>query len=68
MSMILRDLKGILYSNTGNIQFATVYDIDSDADLESGCSVEYAINHYGNMEVKRIQAYGNELIINLKKE
>lgn len=65
--MKVGDLKGIAYSSTGNIQFATVYDIDSDADLESGCSVEYAIKHYGDMEVKRIQAYGNELIINLKR-
>ena len=52
--MKLKDLSSILYSKTGNIQFAIVYDYENHIDLEHGCSVEYAITHYGDYKVRRI--------------
>ena len=42
---------------------AIVYDTASCKDIESGCSVEYAIKQYGNKEVQQIQADGNYLVI-----
>ena len=54
--MKLKDLKLCLYSPTGEIQRAIVYDYNQNKDLEQGCSVEYAISHYGEYEVKRISS------------
>lgn len=61
--MKLCDLKTILYSSRGSVQFAIVYDIATNADIEAGCSIEYAVEHYGDKEVKHIEAFGNQLII-----
>lgn len=57
--MKLKDLKPILHSKTGAIQWAIVYDYDKHEDLEYGCSVEYAMIHYGECEVKRISSCYN---------
>ena len=54
--MKLKDLKSIIFSKTGDIQWCIVYDICNNVDLEYGCSVEYAYEHYGDREVKRISA------------
>ena len=61
--MKLNKLSGILHSGRGNIQMAIVYDTSSCADIESGCSIEYAIEQYGDREVKQIQAEANYLVI-----
>ena len=57
--MKLKDLKPILYSETGAIQWAIVYDYEKNEDLEYGCSIEFAICHYGEYEVKRISSCYN---------
>lgn len=54
--MKVKDLKSVIFSQTGNIQLCIVYDIANNVDLENGCSVEYAYEHYGEREVKRISA------------
>lgn len=54
--MKLKELKSILYSQTGSFQWAIVYDWAKNIDLEKGCSIEYAIEHYGECEVKKIQS------------
>ena len=54
--MKLKDLKSILYSDTGAIQWAIVYDHNKNEDLEKHCSIEFAVAHYGEYEVKRISA------------
>lgn len=66
--MKLKDLKPILYSTTGGIQWAVVYDLEKNEDIERCCSVEFAIAHYGECEVKRINSYyncenGNDYIV-----
>lgn len=61
--MKLKELKTILYSNRGNIQFAIVYDSKLNADVESGCSIEYAIEKCGEKEVKHIEAFKDQLLI-----
>ena len=55
--MKLKDLELCLYSPTGEIQRAIVYDYNKNEDLEQGCSVEYAISRYGEYEVKRISSH-----------
>lgn len=52
--MKLKDLSSILYSKTGNIQFAIVYDYENNRELEHGCSIDYAVANYGDYKVKRI--------------
>ena len=52
--MQLKELKSVMYSVTGDIQFCIIYDCKTNADIEYGCSAEYAYKHYGDREVKRI--------------
>ena len=61
--MKLKDLKDILTSERCSIQDTIVYDYNNNADLETGCSVEYAVANYGEYEVKRIGAFNNVLVI-----
>lgn len=63
--MKLNTLKPILYSTHGNIQFAIVYDSDKHADIENGCSIDYAVEKHGEREVKHIEAYENQLVITI---
>lgn len=63
--MTLTSLKSILYSTRGTIQSCVVYDMDNNIDLLDGCSIEHAIQQYGEAEVKHIQAYNNDLIITI---
>lgn len=61
--MKLKDLKSVLYSNRGNIQFAIVYDSRTNADIESGCSIDYAVEQHGEKELIRIEAFENKIIL-----
>lgn len=61
--MKLKDLGNVLRSTHGAIQFAIIWDEKECKDLENGCSVEYAVKEYGERTVKRINAYGNKLVI-----
>lgn len=60
--MKLKDLKAILYSSRGNVQLATLYDGDTDTDIESG-TIDYIVANYGEKEVFHIEAFENQLII-----
>lgn len=61
--MKLENLKPVLYSTHGNMTFAIVYDEAQNKDLENGCTVDYAIEKYGVREVKRIEAFENQILI-----
>jgi hypothetical protein len=65
--MKLKDLAPVLRSSTGAMQEAVVYDLDSNQDLASGCSVDYAVKHYGDMELDRITAYGHSLVLSVRE-
>ena len=52
--MKLKDLKDILWSHRGQMQWCILYDWEKKEDIINNCSVEYAIEHYGEREVKRI--------------
>lgn len=65
--MKLKDLKSILQSRIGDMQWAIVWDATICEDLEVGCSIDYAIANYGDREVYRIKAdHEANLIIELK--
>ena len=63
--MKLKDLASVLYSTRGSIQFSIVYDSNANADIEAGCSVEYAVEQYGERELKHIQAFENQLVLTI---
>lgn len=62
-ALTLNDLRGILYSNRGNVQFAIIWDSKTGRDIENGCTIEYAIKNYGKRVVTRIEASENNLVI-----
>ena len=53
--MKLKDLKPVIFSQTGDLQTCIIYDVGNNVDLEYGCSVEYAYVNYGEREIKRVQ-------------
>ena len=54
--MKLKDLAPVAYSLTGDIQSCVVYDFNENIDLETDCSIEYAIKHYGDTDLHRISS------------
>ena len=54
--MKLKDLAPVAYSLTGDIQSCIVYDCRENIDLETGCSIEYAIKHYGDRDLHRVSS------------
>lgn len=63
--MKLAEMKGILRSTTVNIQMCVVWDSDKCTKLEKACSVEYALKHYGDMQLDRIYTYETELVLSV---
>lgn len=63
--MKLKELKQILYSRRDYIQSTIVYNSETNEDVENGCSIEYAIKHYGEKEVKHIEVFENQLVITI---
>lgn len=62
--MTLKQLKTILYSSRGSIQFAIIYDSKTNADIATG-SIDYIVENYGDKEVKHIEASENQLLITI---
>ena len=65
--MKLKELKPILYSTHTNLQFAIVWSCDTFEDIDEGRTVEYMIEKYGDYEIKRIQADGDNLVLSVKE-
>jgi hypothetical protein len=63
--MKLKDLKSVLYSSRGAIQFAIVYDQEKNRDLENGCSIDYAVEKYSDRTVHHIEAFEHRLVITI---
>jgi len=61
----IKDLRKVLFSNKGAVQFAIVYDSNKHADLENGCTIDYVVAQYGERELKRIEAFENQLILTI---
>jgi hypothetical protein len=61
--MKLKELSGILYSTRNCVQFAIIYDHNTNTDIENGCTIDFAIREHGDKEVKQIQAFVNQLLI-----
>lgn len=64
--MQLKDLAPVLRSVTGGMQMAAVYDLDTAKDLADGCSVDYAVKHFGDYVLDRITAYGDYLVLTVR--
>lgn len=60
--MKLNELKTILRSARGSIQFAILYDSKTNTDVANG-SVEYIVENYGEKKVVRIEAFESQLLI-----
>ncbi len=52
--MKIKDLAPIMSSTRGNVVFTTIYDTTTQIDLCSGASIEYAIEKYGEKEIKKM--------------
>ena len=63
--MKLNDLKPILWTQIGEIQFAIIWDTMNHCFMDN-VTVEGAIEKYGEHEVKQITAFEDALIINIK--
>ena len=63
--MKIGDLKSVAYSSHGDIQWAVVYDYNSQKDLMYG-SVECAIKEYGECELTRLQAHRDLLVLEVR--
>lgn len=64
--MKIKDLKGIAYSNHGCVQSAVLYDYNSQNGIENGCTVDYLIENYGELELHRIQAVDDLLVLEVR--
>lgn len=64
--MKIGDLKDIAYSNHGCVQFAVLYDYNSQKDVENGCTVDYLIREYSELELYRIQAVDDLLVLEVR--
>lgn len=53
LNMKLKDLKDVLWSRTGKIQWCILYNWKHHTDVTQ-CSVEHAIEYYGDFSVRRI--------------
>ena len=63
--MKLKEYRGILRSSRDGVQSVIVYDGDEYKDIEDGCSVEYALLHYGDKELYWITAENNKLVLHI---
>ena len=61
--MKLKDLKSVLYSSIGSVQFAIVYDSKTNTVIENGYSIDFAVEKHGDKDVIRIGAVENQLLI-----
>lgn len=63
--MKLNAFKDVMYSSRDSIQSTILYDSKTFKDIVNGCSIEYAIENYGDHEVKRIMAENGYIIIGI---
>lgn len=61
----LKDLKDVLYSTTGNIQRAVVWDMTNNKDIMDGCSIDYAVKEYGEYPLRHIEATDNKIVLSI---
>ena len=59
----LKDYADIIYSTRDFVVFVIIYDTATRKDVLFNCTIECAIEEYGEREVKRIIPEDNELVI-----
>lgn len=60
--MTISELHPFIRSSRGSIQNCIIYSLSRDRDLAS-CVTDTACVKYGSMNVRRLQAQGDDLII-----
>lgn len=63
--MKLKELGSVLYSVCGHVQFATLWSTVTGDDIITGCSIDYAVKNYPEVEVRRIVADDFTLILEI---
>ena len=59
----LKDYADVIYSTRDFVVFVIIYDTETRKDVLFNCTIECAIEEYGEREVKRIIPEDNELVI-----
>ena len=59
----LKDYADVIYSTRDFMVFVIIYDTATRKDVLFNCTIECAIEEYGEREVKRIIPEDNELVI-----
>ena len=59
----LKDYTDVIYSTRDFVVFVIIYDTATRKDVLFNCTIECAIEEYGEREVKRIIPEDNELVI-----
>lgn len=63
--MKIKDLKGIIRSGHGDIQSTIIWSIRERKDIINGCSIEYAIKNYGELEMENVRAFDDNIVISV---
>ena len=63
--MLIKDLKSVAYSTHGDIQMAVLYDYNAQRVVASG-SIDYIIKEYGSLTLHRLQAYKDDLVLEVR--
>ena len=64
--MKIKELKGIAYSSHGDPQMSELYDYTSQTVVARDCTIDYIVEHYGDLKLTRIQAYKDILILEVR--
>ena len=61
----IKDLKAVCYSSHGRVQMVIVWDCVSRKDVALG-AIEYVIKEFGELEIIRLLADENRLILEVR--
>ena len=62
----IKDLKGVAYSSHGNVQFAVLYNLKTQKVIERGSTIDHIIENYGELELTRLQACNDDLVLEVR--
>lgn len=65
--MKLKDMD-FIYSQTGDIQTAILWDRATGRDVVGCSSIEYLKKHHGDAEILRVQADGRDIVLTIDSE
>ena len=63
--MKIKDLKDVAYSTHGYVQWAVLYSQSKQEDVEHA-TVDHIIKEYGDLELVRLVAAGDQLVLEVQ--